>query len=193
MRLPKLRQLIAAFTVCIAAAATFTATGTFAVTTGDQAPAWSGTNLLDGETVHFPEVLQEKPAIIVFWATWCPYCKAFMPYVKALQAKYAEQGVQVISFNAKERGRGDPKAYVEALDFPFYAIADADDIAEDYDIPFIPGLMVVDGTGRVAYRRKSTDLPAGKTVSQQWAEEVDAVLATLVAANAPDADAEAAE
>ena len=49
--------------------------------------------------------------------------------------------------------------------------------------------MVVDGTGRVAYRRKSTDLPAGKTVSQQWAEEVDAVLATLVAANAPDADA----
>ena len=30
-----------------------------------------------------------------------------MPYVKALQAKYAEQGVQVISFNAKERGRGD--------------------------------------------------------------------------------------
>ena len=187
MRLPKLRHLISGIALCIAA------TTTLAVTTGDQAPAWSGTNLIDGKTVEFPAALQGKPAIIVFWATWCPYCKAFMPYVKELQAKYAEQGVQVITFNAKERGRGDPKAYVESLDFPFIAIAAADGIADDYDIPFIPGLMVVDGTGKVVYRRKSTDLPAGKTVSQQWAEEVDAVLTTLVAASATDEDAEAAE
>jgi len=175
MRITPTRQLISGLILCLAASTSG------AVTTGDQAPAWSGTNLLDGKTIEFPAVLQEKPAIIVFWATWCPYCKAFMPYVKELQAKYAEQGVQVITFNAKERGRGDPKAYVASLNFPLVAIGDADGIAADYDIPFIPGLMVVDGNGKIAYRRKSTNLPAGKTVSQQWANEVDAVLEALVA------------
>lgn len=185
MRLAQIRLFVSAIALCLAAGTSH------AVTTGDQAPAWSGTNLLDGRTVAFPAVLNDKPAIVVFWATWCPYCKAFMPYVKDLQAKYAEQGVQVITFNAKERGRGDPKAYAESLNFPLIAIGEADGIAEDYDIPFIPGLMVVDGAGKVVYRRKSTNLPAGKTVSQQWASEVDAVLQTLVAAKVTDPVAEA--
>ena len=174
MQFTRIKSLIAGITLSLLASASM------AVTTGDQAPPWTGTNLLDGRSVEFPAVLEGKPAIVVFWATWCPYCKAFMPYVKDLQAKYAAQGVQVITFNAKERGRGDPKAYVTSLDFPFIAIGDADDIAADYDIPFIPGLMVVDGTGKVVYRRKSTDLPPGKTVSQLWAQEVDAVLQALV-------------
>ncbi len=150
-----------------------------AVGVGDKAPAWSGKDLVSGSQVEFPAVLDGKPAVLVFWATWCPYCKAFMPYVKEIQADYAGQGVQVITFNAKERGIGDPKEYVDGLNFPFIAIADADKIAEDYKVDFIPGLMITDGKGEIIYRRKSTDLPAGKTVSEQWAEEVRTVLDIL--------------
>ena len=139
---------------------------------GDAAPAWRGTDLLTGSEVEFPEVLGGKPAVLVFWATWCPYCKAFMPYVKQIQAEYARQGVQVISFNALERGRGDPNAYIASLDFPLIAIAAADGIAEEYDVKYIPGLMIVDANGMLVYRRKSTDLPAGKTVAEMWADEV---------------------
>ena len=103
-----------------------------------------------------------------------------MPYVKEIQADYSQYGVQIISLNAKERGIGDPKAYAETLGFPLVAVAEADGIAEQYDIRFIPGLMVVRGDGVIAYRRKSTDLPAGKTVSQQWDEEVRRILDKLV-------------
>ena len=153
---------------------------TSAVTTGDRAPAWTGTDLADGSTVSFPAVLDGGPAVLVWWATWCPYCKAFMPYAKQIQAEYADQGVRIITFNAKERGIGNPKAYVDSLAFPMVAIADADPIAEAYDVRFIPGLMVVRGDGTIAYRRKSTDLPAGKTVSEQWADEVRQALDQLV-------------
>ena len=152
----------------------------FAVGAGDKAPAWSGVDLADGSQVEFPDVLNGKPAVLVFWATWCPYCKAFMPYVKEIQADYAEHGIQIVSFNALERGRGDPKAYVDSLNFPFIAIAEADAIAEQYAVKFIPGLMIVNGDGTVVYRRRSTDLPAGKTVSEQWAGEVRKVLDILV-------------
>ena len=44
--------------------------------------------------------------------------------IKFLQSEYEKYGVKIVSFNALERGIGDPKAYVESLDFPFVAIAD---------------------------------------------------------------------
>jgi len=146
---------------------------------GEDAPAWTGTELADGAQVNFPQVLNGKPAVLVFWATWCPYCKAFMPYAGKIRADYAEQGVQIVTFNALERGKGDPKAYVESLDFPLVAIAEADDIAKDYGVKFIPGLMVVDGEGSVVYRRGWTDLPAGSKVAQQWDSEVRSALDEL--------------
>lgn len=143
---------------------------------GDSAPKWTGIDLVSGQQKSFPGILDGKPAVLVFWATWCPYCKAFMPYAGQIQAEFAEHDVQIITFNAKERGEGDPKAYVESLQFPLTAIADADSIAEGYDVKFIPGLMVVNGEGMVTYRRGWTDLPAGSKVASFWADEVRAAL-----------------
>jgi hypothetical protein len=60
------------------------------------------------------------------------------------------------------------------------AVADADSIAEDYAVKFIPGLMVLDGSGMVAYRRGWTDLPAGAKVAAQWDDEVRAALDRLL-------------
>ncbi|MEM7001676.1 MAG: TlpA disulfide reductase family protein [Pseudomonadota bacterium] len=150
------------------------------VSAGVMAPAWQGVDLVSGNSLAFPEILNDRPAVLVFWATWCPYCKVFMPYAKQIESDYRDHQVQILTFNAKERGRGDPKAYVDSLDFPMVAIANADAIAERYSVNFIPGLMVVDGTGQVVYRRRSTDLPAGQTVAEFWDTEVRAALdATL--------------
>ena len=167
-------------TLLISLALAFFSSHALAVRAGDTAPEFTGKNLADDKTVSFPALLNDKPAVLLFWATWCPYCKAFMPYAEQIQAEYAEHGVQIVSFNAKERGRGDPKAYVQSLGFPLVAIAEADEIAAEYNVNFIPGLMVVDGNGLITYRRRSTNLPAGSTVSEQWANEVRAALDALV-------------
>lgn len=177
MRAPsQVRRLLVSLTVLVV----LVAGPAHAVVPGDIAPPWTGVDLITDQEVSFPEVLDGKPAVLIFWATWCPYCKAFMPYVAEIQADYAQQGVQIISFNTKERGRGDPQSYARDLGYPLLAIGAADAIGNDYDIPFIPGLLVVNGEGVVVYRRRSTNLPAGKTVSQQWDAEVRAVLDQLV-------------
>jgi thiol-disulfide isomerase/thioredoxin len=150
-----------------------------AVEQGDRAPAWHAADFA-GRPVDFPAVGEGKPVVVVFWATWCPYCRAFMPYLKGIQADYAAQGVKIVAINAKEDGRGDPKAYVQGLGFAPIAVANGDAIAQSYGIQYIPGLLIVDGAGTVAYRRPWTDLPAGKSVAELWDQQVRTALDQLI-------------
>jgi thiol-disulfide isomerase/thioredoxin len=141
-----------------------------AVEKGDPAPRWQGTDF-EGRELSFPELIDSKPTVVVFWATWCPYCKAFMPYLKSIQADYGDR-INVLTINAKEDGSGDPAAYLAALDFPMFAVRDGDAIAADYGVEYIPGLIIIDSSGIVAYRRPWTDLPAGDTVARFWSRQV---------------------
>jgi len=154
----------------------------WAVEAGDLAPTWIGRDI-NSDVVSFPEVTDGKPVVLVFWATWCPYCKAFMPYLEAIQTDYAAAGVQIIAINALERGRGDPIAYIESLNTPMIGILYGDHIATAYDVEFIPGLMVVDGAGMVSYRRSPTDLPAGQTLSEVWDTEIREALDLVINTN----------
>ena len=147
---------------------------TLAVDQGDAAPKWHAVNF-QGESVSFPEISDGKPIVLIFWATWCDYCKAFMPYLKKIQEDYGADHIAIVAVNAKEKD-GDPDAYIAELDFSLTAIRDGDDIAEDYGVKFIPGLMVVDGDGTVAYRRGWTELPPGTTVAELWSDQVRATL-----------------
>ena len=124
MRLDKAAFLILAsvWATCFSAAAT-------AVEEGDTAPRWHAADF-DGRAVDFPAIAGGKPAVVVFWATWCGYCKAFMPYLKDIEADYAEAGIKIVAINAKEDGRGDPQGFVRGLSFPAIAIRDGDAIAQ---------------------------------------------------------------
>ena len=149
--------------------------GAGAVLAGDAAPAWRGKDI-DGREVVFPQTGDDVITVLVFWATWCPYCQAFMPNLVSIQQDYAARGVQVVAVNAKERGQGDPDVFMREHGYQFVTVVEGDEIAEQYAVRFIPGLLIVDSDGKVIYRRRSTDLPAGKKVAEFWEGEVRAVL-----------------
>ena len=146
---------------------------------GDTPPFWTGRDF-GGQTLEYPELLAGEPAIVVFWATWCGYCRAFMPFLKDISADYAEHGVSVVAINAKEDGEDDPLAYVRGLGFDPIAVADGDPIADAWGVRFIPGLLIVNGDGTVAWQRDWTDLPAGRTVAELWDGQVREQLDRLV-------------
>lgn len=132
---------------------------------------WKGTDF-SGAEVDFPAVLQGKPTVLIFWATWCPYCRAFMPYLGEIQRDYGADKINVLAIDVFEDGELDPAAYVESLGFPMIAVANGDSIAEIYSVRGTPGLMIVDGHGTIVWKRESTDLPAGKTVAELWDKQV---------------------
>ena len=69
---------------------------------GEDAPAWRGQDF-DGQQVEFPALLEGKPTVMVFWATWCGYCRAFMPYLEGIQNDY---GAEQINYTEDGWGPG---------------------------------------------------------------------------------------
>lgn len=143
----------------------------FAGQSQETRPVWTASDF-SGADIDFPEVLQGKPTVLIFWATWCPYCKALMPYVGEIQKDYGEEKINILAIDVFEDGEMDPAAYIEELEFPMIAVANGDPIAEIYSVRGTPGLMILDGHGNLVWKRQSTDLPAGKTVAEFWAAQV---------------------
>lgn len=156
---------------------------------GDPAPPFRATTF-DGSAVQFPELLDGKPTVVVFWATWCSYCRAFMPELRAIHDDYGAERINILTINAHEEGSEDPAAYIADLGFPTIAVRDGDAIAAAYDVEYIPGLMIVGSDGIIAYRRAWTDLPAGPIVANAWAIQLrmnlDRLLASPIAAGDVD-------
>lgn len=142
-----------------------------AVADGDAAPEFEATEI-NGRSIRFPAAANNKPSVVLLWATWCPYCKVLMPRLNEIRAEYYEEGVQIVAINAKERGRGDPAKFIRESGYDFITIAGGDDIAQLYDVEYLPGLFVVNGNGTIVYRRKWTELPAGVEVADLWEQQI---------------------
>lgn len=151
----------------------------FAVEEGDRAPAWRGTDL-NGHEIAFPDAAAGRTSVLIFWATWCDYCRAFMPYLAAMQNDYHEDNVQILAINAKEDAdeeqSEDPRAYMQRHAPGFVTILDGDAIADAWGVEYIPGLFVVDARGIIVYRRGWTELPAGQEVAEYWDRQVRGAL-----------------
>ena len=160
---------------CFLIAASLVATTSLAVEAGDEAPPFRAWDFA-GESVEFPAAGDASTTVVIFWATWCAYCKAFMPWLEQIEADYRDRGVEVLTINAKEDGSGNPAEYIAALEFPMTAVRSGNPIARAWGVEFIPGVFVVSSDGMIAFRRPWTELPAGQEVAELWDSQVRTAL-----------------
>jgi cytochrome c biogenesis protein CcmG/thiol:disulfide interchange protein DsbE len=111
------------------------------------APNWTLT-AVDGTEVSFDEARREGPSIVLFWATWCPYCKALMPHLQSMLEEYdGERALRVYAISYREDG--DPVRYLQRQGYSFIAFPDGGDVPERYDIAGTPALFVVNESGLI--------------------------------------------
>jgi len=127
---------------------------------GDMAPSWQ-LESTDGERVRFPAVSEDRPIFVLFWATWCPYCKALMPRLAGLKKEFAAHDLEVYAIDIAEQG--DPVPEIRARDLPLVVLLNGDGVAERYGVEMLPALFLV-RDGRVLYR---LDYPPPGHPSQQ--------------------------
>jgi thiol-disulfide isomerase/thioredoxin len=115
-------------------------------------PNWS-LNDVNGETLEYYKDSEENVSVLLFWASWCPFCRSLMPHLQEVADEFREQKVKFYAMNVWEDG--DPENYVRENGFTFRLLLMADLVAEDYGVAGTPGLMVVDQSHQLVYVRQS--------------------------------------
>jgi thiol-disulfide isomerase/thioredoxin len=113
----------------------------------------------DGQSLRYPEDL-DGPTIVLFWASWCPYCKALMPHLQSIVDEY-DGAIEVLALNFRDDE--DPMEYISDRGFDFQVFPQSDPVAELWGVKGTPGLFLTDGTGRVVFSNfaiKENDYPA---------------------------------
>ncbi|MBS2034992.1 TlpA family protein disulfide reductase [bacterium] len=92
--------------------------------------------------------LKGKVVVVEFWATWCGPCRASIPHLKELNAKYASKGVQLVSLTDEGADVAEPFVKQNGMD---YAIGAGSSTGQDYGVTGIPHAVVVGKDGKVAW------------------------------------------
>jgi thiol-disulfide isomerase/thioredoxin len=122
----------------------------------ERAPAWEGKSE-SGPVIRFDPQHRQRPAILLFWATWCPYCRALMPHVQNVYDAAGKSKLDVYAIDFKDDG--DPVAELRERKQTFTLIRDGDAIAARYGVTGTPGLFLVDAQGNIVYKRTGGDAP----------------------------------
>lgn len=101
----------------------------------------------EGATLELPAE-QQGIGVYLFWASWCPYCRALMPHLQSLEDEF---GNAVTIYALNFRDQQDPAAYLDEQGFDFVLLPEADAVAESWGVKGTPGLFIVDQEGRVRF------------------------------------------
>ena len=93
-----------------------------------------------------------KPVIISFWATWCPPCRAEIPYFNRAWEKLKDDDVEMLFVNINE-GKETIEAYEKQVPIKLTILRDetAGQLA-NWNMTGLPTTFILDPDGRVVYQ-----------------------------------------
>jgi peroxiredoxin len=102
--------------------------------------------------------LRGRPAVIVFYASWCPGCHTEAPAVRQFAASAAGRG-RVVAVDDDDYGNA--RAFVRRYHWSFPVLADPNGVASDaYGVGHLPTTVVLNSSGEIV----ATD-PGPQTVA----------------------------
>lgn len=134
-------------------------TFTFALDVGEKAPAFLMKTVNGDSFEQLSNGEDSGPAMLIFWATWCPVCKEEIPHVKEIKEEFSKKGLRVLAVNV---GVNDSEARVQKfrakykMDYPV-SFDSGSKVTKQYGVMGTPTVMIIDKNGVVKY--KSPSLP----------------------------------
>jgi thiol-disulfide isomerase/thioredoxin len=114
---------------------------------GYYAPDFTLTTI-DDEAITLSD-LQGHPVMILFWATWCGYCRDEMPTIQQISDDYADEGLIVIGINGSDSAN-DVRNYRSSLNLTFPLLMDSNQIVSAlYRVDGYPSLYYIDRAGLI--------------------------------------------
>ncbi len=114
---------------------------------GNPAPDFQLLNL-EGQNVSLSN-LRGKPVLVNFWASWCPPCRAEMPFIQEIfeDEEWSDKGLVILAINIGERP-STAKRFMASngLSFPV-PLDTSQNVALKYNVSAIPTTLLIDKDG----------------------------------------------
>ncbi len=94
-----------------------------------------------------------RPVIVVFWATWCPYCGNLMPGLEKYYQFYKDDGLEVIAIDIMDED-GDPIAHMKERGFSYRLGLNGDKVAEQWHVKSTPTTFFINRQGEIIARTR---------------------------------------
>lgn len=102
-----------------------------------------------GQMMTLSELRDGRPAVILFWATWCPMCQGVLKDLNKRQTEIAQKGAQLVLVSTGEDS-GTVNRYLKRKGYDFEVFLDEDQkYSYEYGIEGIPTLFFVDKEGMI--------------------------------------------
>ncbi len=106
---------------------------------------------LQGGTVTLAS-LRGKVVVIDFWATWCPPCRAEMPWLVKMGQEFQSRGVVFIAISEDDPPDQVPLVQAFAREVPGlekFAVLGNPEIEAQYGVESLPTLFIIDREGHL--------------------------------------------
>ena len=134
-----------------------------------------------GDRVQLPEIslengqrvnaasLRNKPTLIVFWASWCPYCAQHLPHIEKLYQRTKNSDLQIIAVSIDKEPE-KARAYMRDKKYNFPVSFDAALMEQSVGKGRgLPRTIMVDKTGRIAVHENGAMLEEDVLALQKFA------------------------
>jgi len=116
--------------------------------TGKPAPDFQLSDV-QGNVVDMTSWRSGRPAILFFWATWCPHCRTQLQSLSVQAAAMRSKGIGILLVDVGEKPAG-VAAYLEQNHIDLPTLMDVDnEVSRQYRIAGVPTFIFVGGDGMV--------------------------------------------
>jgi thiol-disulfide isomerase/thioredoxin len=110
-------------------------------------------------------VLNNKPLLVHFWATWCPTCKLEASNIQMLSKHY-----EVLTIAVKSGSDADIKQYLKENDLDFNVINDSSGfISSEFNIAAFPTTFIYDKEKNLVFSEVGYTSTLGLWLRMLWA------------------------
>ncbi len=118
------------------------------------------------DTVNLAQ-FKGKVVYLDFWASWCGPCRQSFPFMNQLQAKYGQQGLQVVAVNL-DANRADALSFLTEVPAQFpIALDPKGETARRFDVKAMPSSLIVGRDGKVLIVHKGFRTEDRQALEQQ--------------------------
>jgi len=121
-----------------------------AVSEGQVAPSFE-VALADGQAADLATISKTRPTVVLFWASWCPYCKALMPHLQSLLDEYGSEKLEIIAVSIREDAPEDAENYLMSQGYDFLRVLEGDPVAQAWGVRGTPHFFLVGTDGRIVF------------------------------------------